>query len=323
MRKTKGKNNKFLTSAILNDDTFCDFMYRLKNVAVSMFEWQNLPSSMDSRYLEETLFYNGQAILLYDENYGFINTKGSSNGKLNIYGLPVSFNCYSYTYQAYRNLYTGLKNENEQNKSCVLVMNNWDRRPTAPMLELFSYRLYLAQRTIDTNIQAQRTPIMITGSDKQRLMLENLYSQYDGNAPFIFGDKDQLNSEMLKAIKTDAPYIEDKVSKYKKEILNEALSYLGINSVDIEKKERMITDEANSNNEYVNLNLMARLIPRQKACEQFNELFEGLIKEKISVRLRSDLSNIIKSVNSIVDDYVDSTVNDLVKNKIEGGVEDE
>lgn len=319
MSRNKGKNSKFIDSAVMNDRTFTDFLYRLKNVAISMFEWVDLPESMDERYLEEVLFYNGQAILLYDELYGFINTKGSSNGKLNIYGLPVAFNCYSYTYQAYRNLYTGLKNENAEINSCILVMNNWDRIPTAPMLELFSYRLYLAQRTIDTNIQAQRTPVMITGSDKQRLMLEQLYSQYDGNKPFIFGDKDQLNFDMLKAIKTDAPYIEDKVSKYKKEILNEALSYLGINNIDVEKKERMITDEANSNNEFINLNMMSRLIPRQKACEQFNELFKDKLDgKKISVRLRSDLANIIKSVNSIVDDYVDENIKSQINEKIGG-----
>ena len=72
----------------------------------------------------------------------------------------------------------------------------------------------------------------------------------------------------------------------------------------IEKAERLITDEANSNNELINLNLQASLAPRKEACKQFNELFglSGTDKE-IDVRVRSDLHNIIKNAQSIVSDY--------------------
>ena len=89
----------------------------------------------------------------------------------------------------------------------------------------------------------------------------------------------------------------------------------------IEKSERLITDEANSNNELINLNLQASLAPRQEACKQFNELYglTGTDKE-IKVRVRSDLHNIIKNVESIVSDYED--VNTLKEFKSEGGVID-
>ena len=52
------------------------------------------------------------------------------------------------------------------------------------------------------------------------------------------------------------------------------------------------------------MNLQSYLAPRQKACEQFNELFgfKGTEKE-ISVRVRSDLHNIIKEAQSIVQDF--------------------
>ena len=309
-RNTIPKNNEFITQAILNDKTYIDFMQRLKNVAITMFEWVNLPSSMNERFLEECLYYNGQAVMLKDKKYGFINTKCSSSGKLNIYGLPVELNCYSFSYNTVRTLYTGLKNEdNTEDKQCILVMNNWDRIPTEYSMQLFSYRLYLAQRSIDVNIQAQRTPIMILTTDKQRLTMRNLYLQYDGNEPFIFGDKNLIDNDMIKAIKTEAPYVEDKISAYKKDILNEALSFLGINNINVEKKERLVEDEANANNEYVNLNLMSRLVPRKEACKKFNELFNP--KDKIDVRLRSDLKNIIKSVDSIVDDFVDKQLKDI------------
>ena len=306
------KNNyKYIDSSILNDATFEDYLLRFKRIALSMFEWVNLPSSMNAQWLEYSLFYDGIAALLKDEKYGFINTRCTSNGKINIYGLPTSLNCYSFEYHTQRTLYTGLLGEVTENrkkyledKQCILVQNNWDRMPTCGSMELFAYRLYEAQRTADVNIISQKTPVMVIIDEKQRLLMENLYNQYNGNQPFIFGDTKQLNEDKLRSINTQAPFIADKVMDYKKEIWNEALTFLGINNIMVDKKERLVSDEANSNNELINLNLQSFLAPRQEACKQFNEKFglTGTDKE-ISVRVRSDLHNIIKNEQSIINDY--------------------
>ena len=233
-------------------------------------------------------------------------------GQINIYGLPTALNCYSFGYQNKRLLYTGFDENIPDTEECILVMNDWERIPTSTTLELFAYRLYEAQRTCDTNIKAQKTPVMITVNEKQRLLMENLYNQYDGNQPFIFGDKDQLAGDELKCINTYAPYVVDKVTDYKKEIWNEALTFLGINNIMLEKKERLVSDEANSNNELINLNLQSRLAPRQEAARQFNEKFKltGTDKE-ISVKVRSDLYNIIKKEMSITKDY--TNINDITE----------
>ena len=303
-KKTKANNREFIDTAYVNDQTYYDYLYRLKKIATSIFEWVNLPSSMNSRYIEETLYYLGTAALLWDDNYGFINTKCSSAGEINIYGLPTKVNCYSYGYQDMRMLYTGL-NKTKDNKECIMVMNTWDRTPTCSTLELFALRLYEAERTCDVNIKAQKTPVMLVVNDTQRLTMKNLYSQYDGNEPFIFGDKDSLSADTLKAIKTDAPYIADKLMEYKKEIWNEALTFLGINNLSLEKKERLITDEASSNNEVINMNLQSYLVPRKEACKLFNEKF-GLTGDKaIDVRVRSDLFNLIKQNESVINDYTE------------------
>ena len=310
MRRRKATpNQKFKDSLYLNDETYMDYLNRFRRIALSMFEWVNLPKTMNSRYLEECLFFNGQASLLYDKKYGFINTKCAGNGYVNIYGLPSKLHCFSYSFQTDRDLYVGLNtlNESKEDEECILVMNNWERVPTAGSMELFAYRLYLAQRTCDVNISSQRYPVMVVGDEKQRLMLENLYAQYDGNQPFIFGNKNQFTGEEMKVLNTTAPYVVDKITEYKKEIFNEALTYLGINNVSVKKKERLTENESNENTELVNLNLQSMLAPRLEACRQFNEKFglTGTDKE-ISVRVRSDLENIIKREQSIVSDYLDN-----------------
>ena len=326
----KYRNNyQFIDNAIVNDQTYFDYLERFKKIALSMFEWVNLPKSMNAMYLEKCLYYFGQASLLKDEKYGFINTRASSNGYINIYGYPTSLNCYSYEYNTQRTLYSGLNKENNNEfEECILVQNNWERIPTAGTLELFSYRLYEAEQTALVNIKAQKTPVLILTDEKQRLTMENLYSQYDGNKPVIFGDKNNLDDNKLKAISTEAPFVADKIMEYKKEIWNEALTFLGINNIMIDKKERLITDEASSNNELINLNLQSYLAPRQEACRLFNEKFglTGTDKE-ISVRVRSDLHNIIKNMESVVTDYNLNGVDDIkeieenVKQKVKEGVD--
>lgn len=322
-RSSYKDNYKFVDSLQINDSTYIDYLNRFTKIALSMFEWVNLPKSMNARYLEMCLFYFGNAALLKDKRYGFINTKCTGSGEINIYGLPTKLNCFSYDFNSIRTLYTGLnpmytdkQREAREDYECILVQNNWESTPTIATLELFAYRLYEAQRTCDTNIIAQKTPVLLVADETQRLFLENLYNQYNGNQPFIFGDKEQLGEQTLKCINTQAPFVADKITEYKKEIWNEALEYLGVNSLQTEKKERLISDEANSNNELINLNLQSFLIPRQEACKKFNEKF-GLTdtNKEISVRVRSDLFNIIKKEMSSTTDFMKN--NEVKKEEVE------
>lgn len=316
--KRSNKNNRFIDSAILNDETFQDYLNRFRKIALSMFEWVNLPKTMNENFIEKCLFYNGKCAFLKDEEMGFINTKVCSNGYLNIYGLPTKLNCFSYDYSKSRDLFTTKESEEQELTECIYVMNNTEVIPTISTLELYAYRLYMCDRVCDVNLSGQRYPIMILGDEKSRMTLENLYSQYDGNKPFIFGKKELLDENKMQVLRTDSPYIIDKVTDYKKEIWNECLTFLGINNMSIVKGERLTKNESQENNELVNLNLLSFLKTRQQACREFNELFgfTGTDKE-ISVRVRSDLFNIIKQNESIISDYMDNGKIDDIENKKE------
>lgn len=304
-------NSQFIENEALNDLTFDFYQRCFKKLCLSMFEWIDLPKGMDSRFLEEVLYYNGLACLLYDETKGFINTASTPSGNLNIYGLPTSINCFSYGYSSIRNLYTGLANEEARKTNCILVFNCQDRESTFSSMELFAYRMYKAERSSDININSTKSPIVILADEKTKLSMVNAYAQYDGNQPVIVGKKGQFNLNDITSINTKAEFIADKLQDYKKGIWNELLTFLGINNLN-EKKERMVTEETNQNNEVINLNLQSFLIPRKKACEQFNELFG----ENIDVRVRSDLTNVIKRMESIVNDYTPELI-------MEGGKEND
>ena len=300
--RRKSINSNFEDAMLLNSQTYVDYLERMKKIALSMFEWVNLPDTMNERYLEMCLYYKGQAALLYDEDYGFINTQAADSGYINIYGLPTKINCYSYSYNKMRELYvpnTNLPAEEE----CILVMNNYQRVPTASTISLYAERLTEAQRAADINIKSQKTPILLSLADKnQELTLRNIYAQYDGNSPVIIVDKSLLNGNEINAINTEAKFVANDIRTYMREIWNDFLTFLGISNLS-EKRERLITSEADSNNELINMNMQSYLIPRKQACKEFNEKFGLSGSRAIDVKLRSDLYNIIKENESIINEY--------------------
>lgn len=294
-----------------NYDTFIDYYNRMRKIALSMFEWTGLPDSMSSRFMERVLFEDGQASVLKDTSKGIIiNTRCSDNGFINIYELPTQLNCFSVQFREDRLVYNGIMNEKlNADTQAVHVLNDWDRLPTWYTIYNFAERLADAQKTIDINIRAQRTPILILGSDKQKDTLNTLYAQYDGFKPVIMGDQDYLSQDSIKAVNTQAPFVADKIQSYKKEIWNEFLTTLGVNTIDMEKKERLISGESNANNELINFNLQNFLEPRKEACKQINELF-GL---NVDVKIRSDLYNIIKQEESTIIDINQNGIDDSME----------
>ena len=308
VRKVPPKS-EFRDAILLNNDTYKDYLERIKKIALSMFVWENLPDTMNARYLEMCLYYKGQAALLYDNNYGFINTQAADSGYINIYGLPTLLNCFSYSYNSMRNLYVPESGEGKDGE-CILVMNTFERVPTCATVELFAYRLSQAQRSADTNVSVTRSSQLLLTDQKQYFTLKKMYEEYDGNTPAIFADRNLITPDSIKAIKTDTPIMLKELMDYKREIWNECLTALGVSNLN-EKRERMVSAETDSNNEVVNLNLQSFLIPRQKAAEEFNKKF-GLTGDKaIKVRVRSDLYNIVKQYDSIANDYEEVLKDDL------------
>ena len=228
---------------IINDRTFIDYLDRLRMLATSLFTWKNLDDIAGtgaSRFLEQSLYDNGRACFVKDDELGFMVLNVNPSDKLNIYMLPTRVNAWSIGYNKMYNF-----------DDIVYIMNNELQKPTMASLELFANRLYETERTIDVNLQAQKTPILIEGDTKTILTLKNVYMQYSGNTPFIFGNKQFDISNKLNVLKTDAPYLIDKLDVHKHQIFNEALTVLGIDNANTDKKERLITNEVESNEQLV------------------------------------------------------------------------
>ena len=258
-----GKRKRdFWESAAMNNATFAQYYNRLVELSISMFEWKNLPPSVDPRFLELTLFTDGQAVFFEDEVMGYLALQNATGGNFDVYRIPTKRRAYAVN---------GYQKELTDEDS-VIIYNNYLHKNSMLDVQMFAKRLYNLDRAIDVNANAQKTPILLLCDDSEKLTLENIYMQYDGNKPVIKGVKG-LNPNAFTVLKTDAPYVGDKLYQLKTQIWNEALTYLGISNINITKKERLITDEVTRNQGGTIASRYSRLQSRREACSKINKMF--------------------------------------------------
>lgn len=256
------KNKQFWESARMNNGTYRQYYNRLVELAISMFEWKNLPDTVDPRFLELTLFTDGQAVFFKDEELGYLALQNAMNGNFDVYRIPI--NRRAFAVNGYQRKLT--------NKDSVIVYNNYLHTNSQLDADMFARKLYNLDRAIDVNANAQKTPVLIKCSQEERLTLLNVYKQWDGNEPLIMGDKG-LNTNAMTVLKTDAPYVCDKLYQLKTQIWNEALTYMGISNINVQKKERLITDEVTRNQGGTVASRYSRLNARRDACKKINAMF--------------------------------------------------
>lgn len=273
----KKKYKEFYQSGYMNNRSYMQHYNHLTELSLSMFDWQNLPETIDARFLELCLYSDGMCVFFEDEVLGYLAIQCMIGGHLNVYRIPNERRAYA------PNGY----NKQLDASNSVIIFNNFLHTNSMLDVEIFAKRLYNLDRAIEVNANAQKTPILIMCEDTQRLTLENLYMQYEGNTPVIYGNKN-LNPENFKVLQTGAPYVADKLYELKTQIWNEALTYLGISNINVVKKERMITDEVTRNQGGTVASRYSRLESRRQACKQINQMF-GL---NIWVDYREDFQDV-------------------------------
>lgn len=269
----RNKTN-FEESLLGNNRTYGHYLERLTELAITMFEWKNLPDTIDERFLELTLFTDGHAVFFKDKELDeFLALQCLIKGRLNVYRVPIERRAFA----------VGGYNYDLNIDDSVIIYNNYLRTNSYRMCVMYAKKLYNLDRIIDVNANAQKTPVLIKTSEQQRLSVQNAYKEWDGNQPVIYGDK-ALDTNAFGVLKTDAPYISDKIYQLKTQYWNEALTYLGISNLNIQKKERLVSDEVVRSQGGTIASRYSRLEARRQAADKINKMF-GL---NIEVDYRED-----------------------------------
>lgn len=263
--RLKKQRNLFydaLFDTVRYNSFYCD---RLTDIALSCIKWKNLPKEIDPRFLEWCLFYDGMAIFFKDDVINqYVCIQVMPSGNFNMYRVPTNRTAYAVN---------GYQNTELNESNSVIIYNNLIRKPSASDIEIYAKKLTNIDLSINVNVNAQKTPVAIVCDETQKLTFENLYQQYAGNIPFVFGDK-SLNLDNIKVINTKAEYKAEELNKLKMDTWNEALTYLGVSNVQYQKKERINSEEINRSMGGAFASRRSRLKARQNAVEEINRLFD-------------------------------------------------
>lgn len=266
-----------------------------KNIVLNLFKWENVPTTMCADYLEKTLYRNGMACVVNDENLGYINTLVAPQGNLNIYEYNTSYRAYT--------VIGDVGVYDFDSPKFFLVKNNICMTPTQYIVSIYAYKVFKTDCAIETNIDLQKFSGLMLCDEKERLTIKNIISQWSENIPLIIGDKSLNLEEKLKSINFNIPYVADKLYAHKDKLISEFLTFIGVNNVQTEKKERLITDEVNANNQLIQGNMLIWLNARQEFCNTFNERTGLNIKVKPNIEY-------IQSMRGV--DYNEQIYNDSI-----------
>lgn len=254
---------RMINSQISNYKTYLMYKRQMKTLAENVFKFNNLPEYIDVAYLNKTLLNDGAIAFFKDEVLGVIALPFSSYGKLDVYGRPNQIYVWG------QNGYHEVLDKNQY----VIMYDNNGKYPLVLDIAQMAERVALAVRTQDVNIIHQRTPRIWKTSKDTEKSVKDLINEIDTMVETVvtYDAKNVLTD--LQSVQAPAPYVTDKLDDHLKELFAEFYRLIGVANVQIQKKERYITDEMQASQGGTIASRWSRFEPRQRAVKEINEKF--------------------------------------------------
>lgn len=267
--------DNFWQSDNFNVRSYSKNLDMLLSLAMNRFRWEGLPNTCDSRFLERSLHRNGIASISFDTRTPDIwdSLIAMSEGEFNKYGIPTRWRAIGYNPKD-----TGYEVTPDNGE---LVFYSWSRAGIWSGLELFARKLTHYERTEDINLAHQQKPIVFVVPDRsKKLEVSNIMQQTLGGEPAILINRAGMGMiEEITKIDTQVPFIAEDLALAKKNVMFDALMWLGIPHLAFEKGERMIEDEARANTAPTNIMLLNCLNARRDACKRLREKWPNVFSD--------------------------------------------
>ena len=237
---------------------------KYKMLSLNMFRWEGLPQTIESRHIENSLFNYGLCLIVNDDDLGFISVPCNYGAYMNVNNVPTEVITCGFNY-----IKTFDYIRKDKNK-CQLILNNDLAIGNEQYIFDYAQRMFEVENCIRVNINQQKFPWFVNTTPNNKKTMEEMFKKVMNGDPYILGSKDQIGS--VEVLTLNTPYIADKLNQYKYELEREVLSFHGLNN-NFEKKERLLVDEVNSNNDFIDRNVELMYRQRQLACESLNKKF--------------------------------------------------
>lgn len=237
------------------------YVDKIVNLALSRFKWENLPSKIDASFIERQLLTTGKLAFFYEtELEEFLCLPFTYGGNIDQYGNPTRIQA------------NGLNGYTKETSNFCVIWDNLLRYNSMSFIEYYANKLAQIDKTSDINLNAQKTPVIITAPENAKLTVKNFAMQYSTFNTEIFCYNNLKDNLPLKTLNLESPYLLDKLREEKKQVMQEMLEHCGV-LASTNKKERMLTDEITNQNGAVTANITSKFLARQQACAKINETY--------------------------------------------------
>ena len=240
------------------------YFNKYRQLLLSMFVWEGLPDGISARFIEEKLFDLGQVIFFKSKEMGFYVVSCATQIGFNCYGEPTSYRAYSID---------GSINEIVHADDCIPIWNDIFRSGNADKVHFFAKRLSNIEKTIDVNLEQLKQPYIVACPEGQKISVEQFFKKKTNGEPYIFVSDDFNTMNSITVLQTGVQNYTKDLQDLKHLKESEALTTFGINNVNIAKRERLVSGEAEQNDEQIAINKNSMYQARINAVKQINEKF--------------------------------------------------
>ena len=259
-----------------NDIEFQNMFYNLLNILMYSFSIEGLPDSCNERFFKLNLIFNGYAALIKDPDLGYLSLgvrPTMNSNELNIYGeFPdvMAFGWNGFNKQ-YTNYMYGTDNTDAE---AVICRDNDMMYPMINIIWIYAKRLTDTMRTLDVTARKLKTPYFITCDEAQKSSIKKILEDVDFNQDSIIANRSTMPNEFNILQTGVQPESVRVLWEHYSNLESEIRTFLGINSAaNLDKKERLVVDEAQANDILTDINIQYRLKSYQQFCDTVNNLW--------------------------------------------------
>lgn len=261
------------------------FMKKFEIIALNLFKWENLPETIEERYIEKALFDHGLCCLVDDENLGQIVVGCTYSENMNIWGEPTEVLTNGFNYvkrfsieNTVNTRYINIPDEDNKVNYAIVCQNNDLAISTREILQYYVNKLVEVELSAFTNISLQKFPFLINTTKDNQMTMKTLISKVDNGEPYIMYNKKIADlTSAVDVFNLNVPFVADKLLQYRFETEREIYTIFGFNN-NFEKKERLLTDEINVNNAFIDCNIDSMYKKRKKFEELINAKYGWNVK---------------------------------------------
>lgn len=288
---------KLVNSQLTNLLTYNKIKRKMIMLASNVFIFKDIEEkapNIDIDYVNESLIYNGSVAWFYDEILGLLALPYTVLGQPDLYGRPVNIEVHGKVGSYHRKL---------KRDEFVIMYDNSGKYPLISDIVQDAERIGQCLRIEDVNVAQQKTSRIWTTDKDKELTVKNILNNVDGNVENVVA-YDSVDVGNLTSVIAVAPYVTDKIDDHIRTLWESFYSHIGISSVLINKKERLIKDEMRASQGGTIASRFVRFNPRAKALEE--------IKKKFNIEIELAYYDGIPATYEELEDYTDEEVEEVI-----------